>query len=140
MPGVDKNTKDQRFCCRKAGWEESRIFMKNRNSPHTRMAAALAFIREHLNNPDLSPSGVANQVDLDLPVFCRAFKRATGLTCTDHIALQRIRVAKRLLTQQDLLVKEVAYRVGFENPNYFSRRFKEMEGRTPTSYRRLNHH
>jgi two-component system response regulator YesN len=113
--------------------------MKNRTGPQTRMAAALAFIREHLHDPDLSPSRVADKVELDLPVFCRAFKLATGMTCTDHIALERIRVAKRLLTRNDLLVKEVAYRVGFENPNYFSRRFKEMEGRTPTSYRRLNH-
>jgi two-component system response regulator YesN len=104
------------------------------------MAAALAFIQEHLHDPELCPSLVARQVGLDLPVFCRAFKQATGLTCTDYIGLERIRVAKRLLTRRDLLVKEVAYRVGFENPNYFSRRFKEMEGRTPTSYRRLNHH
>lgn len=114
--------------------------MKNRTGPHTRIAAALAFIREHLHDPDLSPSLVARQVNLNLPVFCRAFKQATGLTCTDYVGLERIRIAKRLLTRQDLLVKEVAYQVGFENPNYFSRRFKEMEGRTPTSYRRLNHH
>jgi len=113
--------------------------MKNHIDPQARMAAALAFVREHLHDCDLSPSLVAGHVGLDLPVFCRAFKRATGMTCTDYVALERIRVAKRLLTRQDLLVKEVAYRVGFENPNYFSRRFKEMEGRTPTSYRRLNH-
>jgi len=114
--------------------------MNDYTSPRARVSAALAFIREHLHDPDLSPSRVATRVDLNLPVFCRAFKRATGMTCTDYIALERIRVAKRLLSREDLLVKEVAYRVGFENPNYFSRRFKEMEGRTPTSYRRLNHH
>jgi two-component system response regulator YesN len=104
------------------------------------MPAALAFIREHLQDPGLTPSKVAREVGLDLPVFCRAFKQVTGMTCTDYVALERIRAAKRLLTRDDLLVKEVAYRVGFENANYFSRRFKEMEGRTPTSYRRLNHH
>jgi two-component system response regulator YesN len=114
--------------------------MKNRNGQRARMTAALAFIRENLHNSDLSPSRVARQVGLELPVFCRAFKQATGMTCTDYTSLERIRAAKRLLTQDDLLVKEVAYRVGFENANYFSRRFKEMEGRTPTSYRRLNHH
>ncbi len=113
--------------------------MQNRTRPRARISAALAFVRGHLNDPDLSPSRAARQVGLDLPVFCRAFKQVTGMTCSDHIAMERIRLAKRLLTRQDLLVKEVAYRVGFENPNYFSRRFKEMEGRTPTSYRRLNH-
>ena len=113
--------------------------MKNHTRPRARMTTALAFIGEHVHNPDLSPSRIARQIGLDLPVFCRAFKQVTGMTCTDYIALERIRAAKRLLTRQDLLVKEVAYRVGFENANYFSRRFKEMEGRTPSSYRRLNH-
>ena len=108
--------------------------------PKGRIPAALRYISEHLHDPELAPSTVAGEVGLDLPVFCRAFKQVTGLTCTDYTALERIRVAKRLLTKGDLLVKEVAYKVGFENPNYFSRRFKEMEGRTPTSYRRLNHH
>lgn len=114
--------------------------MENRRHPRARISNALKFIGEHLHDPDLTPSRVAREVDLDLPVFCRAFKQVTGMTCTDYTALERIRVAKRLLTRMDLLVKEVAYRVGFENPNYFSRRFKEMEGRTPTSYRRINHH
>jgi AraC-like DNA-binding protein len=114
--------------------------MLNQMRPRARISSALKFIKEHLQDHDLSPSRVAQEVGLDLPVFCRAFKQVTGMTCTDYTALERIRVAKRLLTKQDLLVKEIAYQVGFENPNYFSRRFKEMEGRTPTSYRRLNHH
>lgn len=114
--------------------------MRNHTRPRARMSIALAFVKEHLQDSDLSPSRVARQVGLDLPVFCRAFKQVAGMTCTDYIALERIRAAKRLLTRGDLLVKEVAYRVGFENANYFSRRFKEMEGRTPTSYRQLNHY
>jgi AraC-like DNA-binding protein len=114
--------------------------MKSHTRPYARISAALTFIAKHLHDPGLSPSKVARQVGLDLPVFCRAFKQVTGMTCSDYTALERIRVAKRLLTRGDLLVKEVAYRVGFGNPNYFSRRFKEMEGRSPTSYRRLNHH
>jgi two-component system response regulator YesN len=108
--------------------------------PKARIPGALRFIRKHLHDSDLRPSLVARETGLDLPVFCRAFKNVTGMTCTDYTALERMRVAKRLLSRENLLVKQVAYRVGFENPNYFSRRFKEMEGRTPTSYRRLNHH
>jgi two-component system response regulator YesN len=113
--------------------------MEADSSPRARITRALSYIRKHLHDSDLAPSLVAREIGLDLPVFCRAFKHVTGMTCTDYTALARIRIAKSLLARNDLLVKEVAYRVGFENPNYFSRRFKEMEGRTPTSYRRLNH-
>jgi two-component system response regulator YesN len=113
--------------------------MNDRSSPRARIPGALRLIKAKLRDPNLSPSLIAVKVDLDLPVFCRAFKQVTGITCTDYIALERIQVAKQLLTKQDLLIKEIAYRVGFENANYFSRRFREMEGRTPSSYRRLNH-
>ena len=114
--------------------------MENRKRPKARIATALKYINENLQDPGLGSSRVAREIGLDLPVFCRAFKQVTGMTCTDYTAVERIGMAKHLLTRNDLLVKEIAYRVGFENPNYFSRRFKEMEGRTPTSYRRLNHH
>jgi two-component system response regulator YesN len=112
---------------------------KNAARSRARIAQALRIIKDMLRNPQLTPSLVAKQVDLDLPAFSRAFRQVTGYTCTDYIALERIRVAKRLLTKEDLLIKEIAYRVGFENANYFSRRFREMEGQTPSSFRRLNH-
>lgn len=114
--------------------------MQPNSSPRARIPRALVYIRTHLRDSELTPSLVAHEVGLDLPVFCRAFKVVTGMTCTDYTAVERMQIAKSLLARNDLLVKEVAYRVGFENPNYFSRRFKEVEGRTPTSYRRLNHH
>jgi two-component system response regulator YesN len=44
--------------------------------------------------------------------------------------------ACRLLARPDLLIKEVAYRVGFEDANYFSRRFKSVVGTSPTAYRK----
>ena len=104
-----------------------------------RIAEATRIIREMLPNPELRPSLLAERVGLDLPRFSRAFKQVTGITCTDYIATERIRVAKRLLTKDDLLIKEIAYKVGFESANYFTRKFREMEGRSPSSYRRLNH-
>jgi two-component system response regulator YesN len=113
----------------------ARTFSRSR----ARIPVAVEFIRQRLGDPELTSSRVADRIGLDLPVFCRAFKQVTGMTCTDFTVLERIQAAKRLLARRDLLVKEIAYTVGFENPNYFSRRFKEMEGRTPTSYRRLNH-
>jgi AraC-like DNA-binding protein len=113
--------------------------LQNRSNPKDRIPGALRLIKMRLRESELAPSMIAREVGLELPVFCRAFKHVTGMTCTDYIALERIRVAKRLLTRHDLLIKEVAFKVGFENANYFSRRFREMEGRTPSSYRRLNH-
>jgi two-component system response regulator YesN len=112
--------------------------MNRQVNPRARIPLALKLIRERLGDPVLTPSMLAGHVGLDLPVFCRAFKQVTGMTSTDYIAVERVRVAKQLLTKDDLLVKEIAYRVGFGNPNYFTRRFKEVEGRSPSAYRKLN--
>ena len=112
--------------------------MRDNGNPQARMAKALDLIQTKLMDPKLRPSLLARQLDLDLPVFSRAFKQVTGYTCTRFITLARLSAAKRMLRDDGLLVKEIAYRVGFDSPNYFSRRFREVEGRTPTSYRKLN--
>jgi AraC-like DNA-binding protein len=102
-----------------------------------RVAQAEELLRANISDPHLSPSLLARKLNLDLPTFSRAFKRATGRTCTRYIASERIRLAKRLLKSDGGLVKEIANRVGFRNPNYFARRFRELEGLSPSSYRRL---
>jgi len=98
--------------------------------------SALRYLAEKLYDPDLTPSAVASRAGLDLWQFCRKFKAVTGMTCSEFIAERRMREARRLLAREDLLVKEVAYRVGFDDSNYFSRRFKRFVGKSPTSYRK----
>ena len=97
---------------------------------------AIRYLNERLFDPGLSPSALADSVGLDLWQFCRKFKSVTGKTCNEFIAERRMSEAMRLLSRGDLMVKEVAYRVGFEDPNYFSRRFRRVVGKSPTSYRR----
>jgi len=104
-----------------------------------RIASALRYLSERLFDPALAPSAVARHVGLDPWQFCRRFRTATGMTCNEFIARRRMHEARKLLARGDLLVKEVAYLVGFEDANYFSRRFKSVVGTTPTSYRKGNH-
>jgi AraC-like DNA-binding protein len=113
--------------------------MPDQPSPNVRMSSAIRIIHARLSDPLLRSSLVADRLGLRLPVFCQAFRKATGMTCTDYIALRRIRLAKKLLRENSLLVKEIAHRVGYESSSYFSRRFRQIEGRPPSSYRRLNH-
>ena len=48
----------------------------------------------------------------------------------------RIRYAEELMHQGDLNVSEIAYKVGFNNPRYFSKYFQDAYGVTPTQYRK----
>lgn len=64
--------------------------------------------------------------------ICRA---ATGTSATAYIETMRMSEASRLLAFTQLSVAEIAYRLGYEDPPYFSRRFRNHSGETPSAYR-----
>jgi len=63
------------------------------------------------------------------------FKQDTGISFIGFVNRTRISRACRLLETTDLTVKEICYKTGYENPNYFSRLFKKMTGKTVSEYR-----
>lgn len=66
----------------------------------------------------------------------RLFKRETGKTVVSYITDERLRIARELLAEGSLSVKEVSARSGFGDPSYFSRVFLRREGVSPTDFRR----
>jgi AraC family transcriptional regulator, transcriptional activator of pobA len=63
-------------------------------------------------------------------------KKATGLTAKQSITTRLVREAKYLLVSTSLTVKEIAYELGFNDPNYFISFFKKEQHLTPSRYRR----
>jgi AraC-like DNA-binding protein len=62
-------------------------------------------------------------------------KKETGKTTTEHLQLYLIDAAKDILLKPNKSISEVAYELGFEYPQYFSRVFKKKEGLSPSEYR-----
>jgi len=62
-------------------------------------------------------------------------KQLSGITAGEHIRNRIILEAQRYLYNTDLTAKEIAYRLGFEDPHYFSRFFKKYTGQTPSEFR-----
>lgn len=65
-------------------------------------------------------------------------KKETGKSAQEHIQMQLIEVAKEKMFERDKSVSEIAYELGFEYPQYFSRLFKKRTGMTPNEYRAAN--
>lgn len=65
----------------------------------------------------------------------RLFKQTTGKSPGDFIKEIRMATAARLLLVSDERISNIAYTVGFDDPNYFARKFKERFGVSPQAYR-----
>jgi AraC-like DNA-binding protein/CheY-like chemotaxis protein len=78
---------------------------------------------------------LAQQFSMSRAYLCSRFREETGLTFTQYLNRRRIERAQELLVSTDMSAKEIAFSVGYENPNYFSRVFKSMTGRSVSEYR-----
>lgn len=65
-------------------------------------------------------------------------KKETGKNAQEHIHYFLVEEAKNILMSSDKSVSEIAYSLGFEYPQYFSKLFKQKTGFTPVEYRNLN--
>lgn len=92
-------------------------------------------IIERLDKPDLSVHDLCDVVHLARTQVYRKVKALTGLTPTLLIRSIRLEKGKTLLEQTQLTVSEIAYDVGFSDPNYFSRIFAKTYGKRPSNWR-----
>jgi AraC-like DNA-binding protein len=80
----------------------------------------------------------AEQLHLSPNYLSDLLKKETGKNGTEHIQLHVIELAKDKLLGSTVSVSEIAYELGFEYPQYFSKMFKKNTGMTPAEYRNLN--
>jgi AraC-like DNA-binding protein/mannose-6-phosphate isomerase-like protein (cupin superfamily) len=78
----------------------------------------------------------AKQVSLNPYHFCKLFKKLTGRTFVEYVNLCRMNEAERLLRDSNNTVTEIAAMVGCDNPNYFTKLYKQYKGMTPSQARK----
>jgi AraC-like DNA-binding protein len=81
---------------------------------------------------------LASKVNLSPGYLSDLLKKETGLNAQDHIHYFLIEQAKNILAQTNKSVSEIAYSLGFEYPQYFSRLFKQKTGKTPLEFRNIH--
>ena len=91
-------------------------------------------IRGHLAEP-LSPTLIAERLEMNTSYLCRVFKKETGKTIGEYINACKIREACRLLRTSDMTLSEISDALAFSSQSYFQRIFKKTTGDTPMSYR-----
>lgn len=84
---------------------------------------------------DLSVQQMAEKTNYSEPHFCRLFKQSFDQNFTSYLAEYRINMAKKMLEQPTVNVKDVGKNVGYEDSNYFTKVFRRITGQSPTEYR-----
>ena len=88
-------------------------------------------IRESLES-EITIQGIAEELGVSYSNFRKLFKEYTGLSPATYQQELRLLRAKELLSTTDLSIKEIAYRLNFESPDYFSAKFKAKMGIKPS--------
>ena len=82
-----------------------------------------------------SPIQVANECFVDTAYLSRLFKRFANITPGNYIMRLKLSQAGIMLINTDLSVAQIGLSIGFEDPYYFSKKFKEFHGVSPRKYR-----
>ncbi len=98
------------------------------------VARAQQYIDQNYSR-NISLDEVARRCYLSPSYFSHVFREATGLSFTAYLKRVRVRRAQQLLLTTNKSIGEVAQAVGYSDPNYFSRVFKSVVGKTPYDYR-----
>jgi len=99
----------------------------------TLAARARTYIDNHYNDA-LSLNAVANHLSVCKEHLSRAFKRTYASTVTEYIHKVRIDLAKSLILENQLSLKEICYELGYQSYNDFYRNFRKLTGSSPKDY------
>ncbi len=100
-----------------------------------RLLAEVFTVIEQRYRQNLSLSLIAAAVNLSPGYLTTTVRKKTGRTVQDWITERRMTEARRLLVHGDLAIADVSRMVGFADPGYFARTFRQVHAMTPRAWR-----
>jgi two-component system response regulator YesN len=96
---------------------------------------AKEYINKNYSDPEVSLNSLAAYVNISPSHFSTIFSQGTGDTFIEYLTMARINKAMEFLKTTNHKSSEIAYKVGYNDPHYFSYLFKKVTGLTPKEYR-----
>lgn len=127
------------YLIRRQTWEMlSESLYLNRMQKLDKINNAVQYINENFGDK-ITTVQLARLTHLSEGHFCNIFKEATGLTAKEYINEVRVKNAAELIASTDMTITEAAMYSGFPDANYFTKMFKKVTGKTPSSLRKKSH-
>lgn len=99
------------------------------------IAKAIKYVEDNMSRSDLTVEELSKELAMSRVYLYKKLTVITGKTPIEFIRVIRLKRAAQLLKESQLNVSQVAYKVGFNNPKYFSRYFKEQYNVSPSEYK-----
>ncbi|WP_246358550.1 response regulator [Paenibacillus phytorum] len=117
--------------------KEAISYISEQRNDQTKMQvlSVIAYIEKHYSDENLTVDDLCRHVHLSKSYFSTVFKQHKEQTIMEYVTRVRIEKAKDLLQHTPMKSYEVASKVGYGDPQYFSVLFKKNTGTTPTEYR-----
>ena len=90
-------------------------------------------IETNIDNPDFTIEELASELGISRSLLHLRMKKITNGSASDFVKTFKMERAKQFI-KKGLPIAEVAYKVGFSDPNYFSRAFRKYTGMSPSSF------
>jgi YesN/AraC family two-component response regulator len=94
-----------------------------------------SILNEFISDNSFSAEIMSKKLLMSRMQLHRKLKALTGLSTTEFITKERLKLALPLLKKSDATISEIAYQVGFNSPSYFSTCFKKHYNTSPDEYR-----
>ncbi|GAE85009.1 DNA-binding response regulator [Bacteroides reticulotermitis JCM 10512] len=96
---------------------------------------AIEYIEKNIDRSELSVEELSRELGMSRVHLYKKLTAITGKSPVEFIRVIRLKRAAQLLRESQLNISEIAYEVGFNNPKYFSKYFKEEFGVLPSDYK-----
>jgi signal transduction histidine kinase/DNA-binding response OmpR family regulator len=91
------------------------------------------FVEQHISDANVSVEDMADSMGLSRVQFYRKIKALTNYSPVEFMRISRLKKGKQLLQRTDSTIAEVAYKVGFSSPGYFTKCYRDYFGEAPSS-------
>lgn len=98
------------------------------------IADAVKIVEENMGDPNFTVEALSEKLNMHRTNLYKKLQFLTGKTPLQFIRLMRLKRGKQLLSRGNVLVSQVAYEVGFNDPKKFARYFKDEFGMYPSEY------
>lgn len=143
----EKNTEYDKIMCYSIFYDilaKIDAYVREELNPNTKTTSnryikKVNWIIQKQYNSKLTEAAIASELGISSGYLSAMYKKSTGRTISEYLLMFRMRKAEELLENINMPTAKIATAVGFDDENYFRKRFKQYFGITIKEYKNIKH-